>query len=130
MIPRTKAALAVATAAMLGLAGCNEAPPPPPPAQPLPEKLCQQAREGLDKVSSAGIFEYTADGQATIEESAWLPMAAAQRDAIGQALAFHAACSTEPPPRESTVTIRNEGGRVLTQRVVETTADISSLLEE
>lgn len=121
----------LASAVLLALAGCGEAEQPPPPiAARLPARVCDQAKEALDKLSGSGSFEYSADGQATIDEAVWLPMAAGQRDAIAQGLAFHAACAASQPPREVTVTIRNEGGRTLTERVVETSIDIGRALQE
>jgi hypothetical protein len=115
----------------LALAGCGEGEQPPPPiAARLPAKVCDKAKEALDKLSGTGSFEYSADGQATIDEAMWLPMAGGQRDAIAQGLAFHTACAAKEPPREVTVTIRNEGGRTLTQRVVETSVDIGRALEQ
>jgi hypothetical protein len=126
-----KTAMAPVIFAALTLAGCGEAEQPPPVAQPpLPTQVCDDARNGLEEISRTGSFEYSADGQATLEEAIWLPMAPAQRDGLAQALAFHAACSAKVPPRETWVTIKNEGGRVLTRRVVETTVDISKILEQ
>ena len=116
--------------AALALTGCGEAEQPPPPtAAPLPAQVCNQAREALDKLSRAGAFEYSADGQATLDEAVWLPMAPGQRDALAQALGFHAACQSRPS-RETSVTIKSETGRVLSQRVVETSADLSTALQE
>jgi hypothetical protein len=125
-----KAAIVPVVFAALALSGCGEAEQPPPVAPaPLPAQVCDQARKGLEEISRTGSFEYSADGHATIEEAVWLPMSGEQRDALGQALAFHAACSAKEPPRETWVTIKNEGGRVLTRRVVETTVDISKIFE-
>ncbi len=130
MIFRKGAIISSAALAALALTACEEAPKPTGPVARLPAELCTQARESLEKISKAGIFEYNQEGEATIEEAAWLPMNGGQRDALGQALAFHAACSAKEPSPERTIIIRNEGGRVLTQRVVETTIDISRALEQ
>jgi len=131
MIMNRHILMATAAVAAIGLAACGEAPPPPAPkAGPLPPQLCDQARQGLEKMSASGTFEYSSDGQATIEEAVWLPMAPAQRDALAQALAFHTACASAEPARETSVTIKNEGGRVRSQRVVKTTADLMKALEE
>ena len=130
MISVRQAALAAALTT-LALGGCGEAEQPPPPTTaPLPAQVCSQAREALDKLSRAGAFEYSADGQATLEEAVWLPMARAQRDALAQALGFHTACQSKQPSRETSITIKNEDGRVLTQRVVEASADLSTALQE
>jgi hypothetical protein len=126
-----KEALMASAALALVLSACQEAEQPAPPAAaPLPAQVCNQAREALDKLSATGSFEYSADGQATLEEAAWLPMGGQHREALAQALAFHAACSAKEPPREQQITIRNEGGRVLTQRVVETAVDITKALQQ
>jgi hypothetical protein len=123
--------MASAALAVLALAACGEAEQPPPPiADRLPAKVCDQAKQALDELGRTGSFEYSADGVATIDEAAWLPMAAEQRDALGQALAFHTACSAKEPPREVSVTIKNEGGRTLTERVVETSIDIGRALRD
>ena len=129
MILGRRKGLTAAALAALAFAGCGEAEQPPPPvAQRPPEKLCSEAKKALDELSRTGGFEYSADGQATLDEASWLPMAGEQRDALAQALAFHTACSAKEPPREVSVTIRNEGGRTLTQRVVETSIDIGRAL--
>jgi hypothetical protein len=130
MIFRREAMIVSAGLSALALAACEEAPPTTGPVARLPAQLCNQARDALEQVSGMGVFEYSKEGEATIEEAAWLPMGGNQRDALAQALAFHAACSAKEPSRERTIIIRNEGGRVLTQRVMETTIDISKLLEQ
>ncbi len=130
MIFNRGAILSSAALAVLTLSACEEAPRPTGPIARPPAELCAQARESLEKISAGGMFEYNQAGEATIEEAAWLPMNGGQREALGQALAFHAACSAKEQTRERTIVIRNEGGRVLTQRVVETAVDISKALEE
>lgn len=123
----------VASAALASFAvgGCQEAQQPAPAATlRLPAQICNQARQSLEEISRSGSFEFTSDGQATLEEAVWLPMGGQQRDALAQALALHAACSAKEPPREQQVTIKNEGGRVLTQRVVETSVDITKALQQ
>ena len=123
--------LASAALASLALGACQEGQQPAPTATArLPAQICDQARQGLEEISRTGSFEFTADGQATLEEAVWLPMGGQQRDALTQALALHAACSAKEPPREQQVTIKNEGGRVLTQRVVETAVDITKALQQ
>lgn len=131
MIIRNEALLASAALAALALSACQQAEQPAPPAAArLPAQVCDQARQGLEEISRGGSFEFNSDGQATIEEAAWLPMGAGQRDALAQALAFHAACAAKEPPREQSITIKNEAGRVLTQRVVETSVDLTKILQQ
>jgi len=117
--------------AAFALAGCGEAqrPPEAAPAR-IPKRICDDAKKALDELSRSGSFEYSAVGEATIEEAVWLPMLGGHRDALVQALAYHAACGAPDPPAEMSVTIKNEGGRVLTQRMVETSVDPLKLLEQ
>jgi hypothetical protein len=65
-----------------------------------------------------------------MNEAAWLAASPTDRDQIGQLLAFHAACQVKAPPREQSVTIRSEFGRILTQRLVETNVDPLGILKE
>ncbi len=96
----------------------------------LPAQICKQAAEGIKKLNESGGFDYSGGGEGTLEQAAWLQMAEAQRDQLTRLLAYDAACTAKVPPTEATATIRNESGRVLTQRVVETSADLSKILEE
>jgi hypothetical protein len=113
------------------VAACQPEAEAPPPAQRLPAAVCEKAREGLERLSKAGgAFRYDAQGEATIEQANWLALDQYQREGLGQALAIHAACGAEEPPREQTITIRSEYGTVLTQRVVETSVDVSQILKE
>jgi hypothetical protein len=131
----TRSAWAGAAALILSaLAGCGQQPSSEANdsagLMPLPEKVCNDARQGLEKIGKSGGLEYSDKGEATIGEDAWLRLPENAREQIAQLLAFHAACAAEQPPREQSVVIRSEFGRVLTQRVVETGADLSGLLEE
>jgi len=129
MIGMGKVKLASAALAALALYGCGEGEQPPPPAPaPLPAQICDKAREELGKLAKTGTFEFVA-GEATIEEAVWLSMAPQQRDALVQGLGFHTACE-RGPAAETSVIIKNEGGRVLSQRVVETSADLTRALQQ
>ena len=112
------------------IAACQQQAEAPPPAAPLPKAVCDKAQEGLERLSKAGAFRYDAQGEATIEQASWLGLTHYERDGLGQALAFHAACASQEPPREQTVTIRSENGTVLTRRVVETNVDLSQIQKE
>lgn len=127
MSKRVVIGAAVFGAAALG--ACEQAAEPPAPAMRLPEQVCKEAREGLAKLQSAGGFEYTDEGEATLGEAAWLPMSDSQKQGLAQALGIHAACMAKEPSRERTVVIRNEFGRALSTRVVETTADLSEIFK-
>ena len=124
----TGIALPAVAAALL--AGCQQQPEAPPPAARLPAKVCDNARQGLERLSGTGTFEYKANGEATIDQATWLSLSPHDRDQLGQVLAFHAACGADEPPREQIVTIRSEYGMVLTRRVVETSADLSRILQD
>jgi hypothetical protein len=108
---------------------CNPAPNPIPeqPAGPMPAKVCEEARQGLEALTGSGMFTYTAAGEATLDRETWLTMDQGQRDGLGQALAFHAACQAKEAPREQQYVIRDETGTSLAQQVVETTPDFGSL---
>ncbi len=123
-------AVTAALWAALSLSACQQQPAEEPqPAARLPEQVCKQAREGLDKLGGSGAFEYQAEGTATINESAWLAMGDSQRDGLARTLGIHAACSAAEPTRETEVIVRNEFGRVLVQRVIETSTDLSEILQ-
>ena len=131
MTSLTKVALGCALMGTGLIAACQPEPEAPPPPQRLPAAVCEKAREGLERLSkSGGAFRYDAQGEATIEQASWLGLDHYQRDGLGQALALHAACGADEPPREQTITIRSEYGTVLTQRVVETSVDVSQILKE
>jgi hypothetical protein len=119
-------------AALAALGACNflgEAEQKAP-AAPLPKQVCTQAREAIDKLSEGGGFVYAGNGEGTIEEAAWLQLDPPSREQLEQVLAYDAACSAKEPSAEQTAIIRNEGGRVLSQRVIETSADLSRLDDE
>ena len=124
-------AASAAALAMLALSACGE-PAPDPEANVgmrLPASACKQAREALDKLSTSGAFEYDAQGTATMNENVWLSLSGNQRDGVAQALAAHASCSAEQPSRETEIVVRNEFGRVLTQRAVETSPSLSEIVQ-
>ena len=116
----------------LGAAACNSQFAEEPKAAPvrLPAQICKQAADGIKKLNASGGFDYRGAGEGTLEEQAWLQMDEPQRDALTKLLAYDAACTAKDPPAEATATVRNESGRVLSQRVVETTADLSKILDE
>jgi hypothetical protein len=119
-------------AALAALGACNlmDEAEQKAPVVPLPKQVCTQAREAIDKLSESGGFVYAGNGEGTIEEAAWLQLDPPSREQLEQVLAYDAACSAKEPPAEQTATIRNEGGRVLSQRVIETSADLSRLDDE
>ena len=126
----TRAGIAGAALAAGLLGACQPEPEAPPPAPPLPAAVCDKAREGLERLSKTGGFEYDENGEATIDQASWLALSHYDRDQLGQVLAFHAACGAKEPPREQTVTIRSEYGTVLTRRIVETSVDFSRFLKD
>ena len=96
----------------------------------LPEQVCNQARDGLEKLKESGGLTYNGQGEATLDEEAWMRLDERSRDQLVQLVAYDAACKAASPPGEQSATVRNEAGRVLSQRVVETSADLSGLVQE
>jgi hypothetical protein len=119
----------IAAAMLLPLAACEPAPNPiaEQPAGPLPAKMCEEARQGLEALTGSGMFTYTDSGEATLDRETWLKMDQGQRDGLGRGLAFHAACQAKEAPREQQYVIRDETGTPLAQQVVETTPDFRNL---
>ena len=97
-----------------------------PPAR-LPDQLCKQASDGIKKLNESGGFHYAGAGEGTLEEQAWLQMSEPQREQLLNLLAVDAACTSEQPVAEATARVRNEGGRTLSERVIQTSADLSSI---
>lgn len=118
--------------ALLALAVACDAPEAPAPVAvgSLPEEACGQVDDGLKKLGEAALFEYNAKGEATVADEAWLAMSQSDREQLARTLAIHAACQIETPPSEQKVVIRNEGGRVLTEQLVETGVDIGRLIQD
>ncbi len=125
---------AIGYAALLMLGGCDQLLAPEAevkgPAARLPAQVCAQAQEALQKLTATAGFDQRAKGEATLEEAAWLQMTEAQRDQLAKVLAYDAACAAKEPPHEQVVTVKNETGRVMAQRTIETSADLSSILDE
>ena len=127
----TRAVIASAALASVALAACQrQAPEPEAPAAPLPAVVCDKTGQALEKLGKSGGFEYDSQGVATINEASWFALSATDRDNLGRLLAFHVACASKEPSNEQNITIRNEYGRVLTRRIVETNVDLSEFLKE
>ena len=100
------------------------------PVARLPAQVCGQARDGLEKLRETGGFTYTGQGEASLDEESWLRLDERAREELVKLVAYDAACKAPTPPAEQDATVRNEVGRVLMQRVVETSADLSTLAQE
>lgn len=116
----------------LALAGCDQ-----PPEQPaasllgaLPAELCGKVKASVARLVKTAVMESDGAGGATIEEAAWIAMGRAGQDRIAQALALEAACNANTAPAIQEVTIRNEGGRTLLNRIVEIAPDQGEIFEE
>ena len=120
----------IAGATALLLAGCYEAPPTPKTTARLPEEVCKQAREGLEKLSEGSPFELLKPGEAMMPDQAWLELVPEARNQLAQLIGYDAACRASEASAEQTVVIRSETGRLITQRVVPTSADLSTLLKD
>ena len=114
----------------IAVSACSEAPPTPKTTVRLPEEVCKQAREGLDKLAAGSGFEVVKAGEAVIAEQAWLDLPPDTRNQLAQLIGYDAACRASEASSEQTVVIRNEMGRVITERIVPTSADFSNLLKE
>ena len=110
--------------------GQHAAEEPKLPVARLPAQTCNQARDGLEKLKESGGLTYNGGGEATLEEEAWMRLDERAREQLVQLVAYDAACKAPVPPAEQSATVRNEAGRVLSQRVVETSADLSGLAQE
>jgi len=110
--------------------GQTAAEEPELPVARLPAQTCNQARDGLEKLKESGGLTYNGQGEATLDEEAWMRLDQRARDQLVQLVAYDAACKAAVPPAEQSATVRNESGRVLSQRVVETSADLSGLVRE
>ena len=110
--------------------GQDQAAEPKLPVARLPAQTCNQARDGLEKLKESGGLTYTGQGEATLDEEAWMRLDEGAREQLVQLVAYDAACKAPVPPAEQSATVRNEAGRVLSQRVVETSADLSGLVSE
>ena len=114
----------------LALVGCYEEPPAPKTTLRLPEEVCKQAREGLEKLAEGSQFELIKPGEAMMPDQAWLELAPEARNQLAQLIGYDAACRASEPSAEQTVIIRSEVGRLITERIVSTSADLSKLLQD
>jgi hypothetical protein len=116
---------------LLLAASCHQAPPPPQPlAGPVPKQICAEVKKALDAMSSQGGMDYKDDGQATIEQAAWLQISEDQRDAVAHALGFHASCAAGVQKEDQEISVRSEAGIVLMRRIVDTRVDPMTLLRD
>ncbi len=99
-------------------------------ATKLPEELCSKTREAVAKLTESGGVETDGKGGATMMEEAWLRLSEGERDQTTQLLGYDAACRAGQPTLEQNVVIRSEYGRVMAERVVETSPDLSSMMAE
>ena len=100
------------------------------PVARLPAQTCNQAQAGLEKLKQSGGLTYNGQGEATLDEEAWMRLDERAREQLMQLVAYDAACKAAVPPAEQSATVRNEAGRVLSQRVVETSANLPGLIGE
>ena len=108
----------------------NAAEEPKLPVARLPAQTCNQAREGLEKLKDSGGLTYTGQGDATLDEETWMRLDERAREQLVELVAYDAACKAPVPPAEQSATVRNDAGRVLSQRVVETNATLPGVVGE
>lgn len=115
----------------LAAASCHDAPAPPQRIEgPIPRKLCTEVKGALDSIAAQGGFDYKDNGEATIEQAAWLGMGEDQRDSVAHALGFHASCAAGRQNEAQEIAIRNDVGLVLMRRLVDTRVDPMTLLQQ
>ncbi|QAY77058.1 hypothetical protein [Sphingosinicella sp. BN140058] len=114
------------------LAGCDQ--PQEQPAAPLlgslPADLCVKVKASVARLVKTAVMESDGAGSATIEETAWLSLGKSGQDRLVQALAFEAVCNARAAPATQEVTVRNEGGRILVNRIVEIAPDQGAIFED
>ena len=116
---------------LLALAACGPQPQPPEAkSQPLPQILCEKARDGLEKMRAKGAIDYDQAGAATIPQDAWMAMGTGGHSQLAQLLAFHAACADPGGPPARPIVIRNESGVVLMESTVSTEVGLGALEDE
>jgi hypothetical protein len=118
---------------IIGLAACGQGGADQNalvPVARLPDQLCQQATQGMEQLKQSGGFVSSTPGEATLDEEVWMRMDEGQREQMLKLVAYDAACKAEEPAREQSAVIRSEYGRVLSERVVETSADLSQILKQ
>ncbi len=99
-------------------------------AAKLPEEVCSKTREAVAKLTETGGAEVDGKGSATMMEETWLRLSESEREQTAQLLGYDAACRAGQPTLEQNVVIRSEYGRVMVERVVETSPDWSSMVAE
>lgn len=113
----------------LVLSACFDVPSTPKKAMRLPDQVCSQVREAIEKLDE-GTFQLTKPGEAVMPDQAWLELPPEARNQLAQLIGYDAACRASEPSLEQTVVIRSEVGRVITERTVETNPDLSTLLKD
>ena len=113
----------------LVLSACFEAPTAQKKAMRMPDQVCKQVRDAIEKLGD-GAFQLTKPGEAVMPDQAWLELQPEARDQLAQLIGYDAACHASEPSLEHTVVIRSEVGRVITERTVETSPDLSTLLKD
>jgi len=83
----------------------------------VPKELCEKTRADLESIKKVVAYENDDAGGVTIEESVWRGMGGMQDMLVGS-LAYKNACDSAPASGSITVTVRNEWGRVMTERQV------------
>ena len=116
------------TLLVLGLVACDVPAPPPKTATRLPREVCDQAARGIEKLKESGA-DQVKPGEVTMAEQAWLELPPGQRDQLAKLVGIDAACRADEPSLEQTIVVRNEYGRVMTERVITTSTDLSDLLD-
>jgi len=120
---------------MVIAAGACDVPAPPgaperQAAKLLPAELCTKVRAALAELEEKASVAVDGKGGAVVPQLLWLELGAERRGQVGSSVAHDAACRSGGPGRDQEIIIRNEAGRVLSQRTISTGVDMSGLLAD
>ncbi len=121
----------IALFAALAAAGCDvPAAPQRQSTQAMPAELCAKVRTALDELSEKSAVQFDGKGGAAVPDLIWLELGAERRGQLATSIAYDASCRAGGPGREQEIIIRNETGRILSQRTISTGVDMSGLLAD
>lgn len=116
---------------LLAASGCDvPAPPAPQSAEAMPADLCAKVQAALEELAKKSALQLDGKGGAALPEMLWLELGAERRGQLANSIAHDAACRAGGPGREQQVVIRNESGRILSERTISTGVDMSGLLAD
>lgn len=110
------------------LTACDASPPPPvAQAERLPDEVCRQAKEALDKSVAQGAVVLNSPTDAVVPREAWFAISPQARDALQTAMALAAVCAGAPR-LEQAVTVHSDEGEVMSRKTVKTSYSTAEAL--